>query len=367
MSKDPREAISDSYRSDTSTGNGKIAVTIEGGDESGLATETTLQAVLEAVDGLELTADNIDIDLDQVEVKLDTVNSNLDSIETKLDTANTSLDNIEAATQSIDNDIDVALSSRASEVTLQTAVNKLQDIFEAVDELELGVDNIDIDVDQVETLITSSNTKLDTVNTNLGTVQSSIASTNTKLDSIDAGIPTSLGQKAKADSMSVVIASDQPSLIQSSVPTMFSVSFNLAALTAGIDNPILFFRNPVGSGKNVYLHKMSLGCTVTNVAVEFKLFANPTTSANGTGLTIRNRDVGGAGTSTIALANSGPTVSVSGSQLWNSVIGQNGNSLDIDHEFGIKLNPNNSLLITANPSSNNRNVTVTLSWLEING
>lgn len=145
---------------------------------------------------------------------------------------------------------------------------------------------------------------------------------------------------------------------------VFSVSGNFNAATAGVNNPIYLIKNPVTSTKTIYITKASAGTTITNVAISFKIFASPVVTINGTIRTPVNNKIGSL-TASIAEVFSLSTVSSAGSELRNANNGQNSNSLNISDDSSIVITPGNSVLITANPSSNNRDVVANVIWIEI--
>lgn len=190
-----------------------------------------------------------------------------------------------------------------------------------------------------------------------------------RISSLIALFPSSIGQKTSAGSLSVVLASDtsvnSSSLVNDG--TLFSASADITAATSGVDNALLYLRNPIGSGKYIYIWRARLGSTVLNVGMSFKIFQNPTVTANGAALTILNRYVGGpANPSPAVLATTLPTVTTRGDLLTVGNVGQNSNSIDLNEDFAIKVAPGNSILITGNPTSNNRNAAVTIVWQEKN-
>lgn len=65
------------------------------------------------------------------------------------------------------------------------------------------------------------------------------------------------------------------------------------------------------------------------------------------------------------LVTSLPTVSSSGSLLQSIVTGQNSNSDRIIEGTSVSLDPGTSLLITGDPSSNNRNCEISIVWSEV--
>lgn len=176
-----------------------------------------------------------------------------------------------------------------------------------------------------------------------------------------------IGQKTMATSIPVVLPSDatggQAGLVNDG--SLFSVAAVIVAAGAGVDNPLLLITNPTGSGKSLFLWRSRFGSTVTNVAMSFKIFSNPVITLTGTSVSATNRSIGGIGNpAPIAVVTTLPTASALGALITALNVGQNNNSIDMNEEFAIKLNPGNSLLVTGSPSSNNREATMTIVWQE---
>lgn len=185
-----------------------------------------------------------------------------------------------------------------------------------------------------------------------------------QLDSAGASITN--GQKTMANSTPVVIASDQSAIpVTSGLPTFLSQTFGYAASinqpSANTDNPLYLLRNPSGSGKTLYVRFIAYGIAVANVSGVIKVWKNPTVTANGTAQTI----VSFGGGTTVMLLNSVPTVTANGSQLTDGVTGQNSNSVLLEVNSEIALLPNNSILITGSPLSNNRQAELSIRWIEV--
>lgn len=146
---------------------------------------------------------------------------------------------------------------------------------------------------------------------------------------------------------------------------VYSVGVNVSAASAGTHNPLLYIKNPSGSGKQIYLYKMTTGITVANVFMNFRIYGDPTTSANGTAVTPVNRDFGGGWGASALNVYTVPTVTALGTNiLANWVIGQNTNSLDGVEAFSLHVAANHTILITGNPSSNNREAAINVAWAE---
>lgn len=187
---------------------------------------------------------------------------------------------------------------------------------------------------------------------------------------LGSAAPT-VGQKAMAASIPVVMASDQPAISTSTQGILEQVSAGkifCAALQAnsgnsGVDTPMLYLKNPTGSGKSLYVWKIQAGTSITNTSVIFKVFKNPTITVDGTSLTIVNRYIGSGATS-IANAFSKPTASSNGTLMSALTQGQNSNALIFADDYSIKVDPGNSIIVTASPSSNIREMLVTAIWME---
>lgn len=144
---------------------------------------------------------------------------------------------------------------------------------------------------------------------------------------------------------------------------LFSVADNMFMTSAGVDNPIVLIKNPSGSGKVFYLYRTAFGINVENIYGNFKMFKNPTVTANGTALTIVNNRISGSETSSM-LAYKLPTVSSNGTRIGSYIVAQNASSLITNEDFAIQLEPNNSILITGDPKSNSREAVITITWAE---
>lgn len=145
---------------------------------------------------------------------------------------------------------------------------------------------------------------------------------------------------------------------------VYSCAFSVNMASAGTANPLFLLKNPSGSGKTVYIHSLRFGVNVENNYGNFVIFANPTITANGTAETARNRCVGGGFGASAMTTFKLPTVSANGNQLENLEVAQNGNSIEAATHFAIHVAPNNNLLITGDPKSNNREAVITVVWAE---
>lgn len=146
---------------------------------------------------------------------------------------------------------------------------------------------------------------------------------------------------------------------------VYSFSSDLNMTTSGTQNPLVLLKNPSGSGKVIYLYKVIFGTNVTNVLAEFKIYANPTVTANGTAITPISNNIGGGASASIVQAYSLSTVSSPGSNLNSFTISQNNSAFSSIEDFSIFIQPDNSLLLTGNPGSNSREASITVVWVEV--
>lgn len=148
---------------------------------------------------------------------------------------------------------------------------------------------------------------------------------------------------------------------------LYSAAADINCVTASTDNRILLFRNPSGSGKKIFVWAIVAGSTVTNVAIQFKVFANPTITSNGSTITAYPRNIGNSQPSAVGLVTSLPTITANGGFISNISVGQNtASSIIFDSSFSVCIQPGNSILLTGNPTSNNRNAAVSIIWAEVN-
>jgi hypothetical protein len=177
-----------------------------------------------------------------------------------------------------------------------------------------------------------------------------------------------LGQNTMANSAPVTLASDQPSIDQSQVDTDSIWSFAIKSINmaiSGSNNPLVLLRNPNASGKTIYIKSIVCSVITTNVQASFCLFYGPTITANGTVGTARSNTIG-SGASAVLLVNTLSTISVSGTLIAAQSLGQNSHIVDLckpgpDY---IKLSANQNLLLTGDPSSNNRLANIQIVWRE---
>jgi len=167
-----------------------------------------------------------------------------------------------------------------------------------------------------------------------------------------------------------VIVAPDPLRPSSSIATMvaaglmYSVAKYVNAASTGADNPLLYIRNPVGSGKTLYIYALYVGVTVTNTLMNFLVWYNPTATANGTAATPVNNCIGGGFGASAMLATTLPTITNSGTNIKGIEIKETQVSLMDFLNFSIQVKEGNSLLITGKPSLANKVASITIVWAE---
>jgi hypothetical protein len=208
-----------------------------------------------------------------------------------------------------------------------------------------------------------------TSNTVLGRLKDIVSQLTTQVrglfDSVGNAITSTLVGSKQA--MDVNVVSSQSSTATAvDLGQSFGLAFDFSLPSAGTFNPVLLLKNPVESGKRIRVTRINVGLTVANVSGIWRVFVNPTTTANGTAITPANLNVGNVSNpATIAQTFTTPTVTANGTSLFRYESGQNMNSTEIIGDALFVLNPGNTMLLTGDPLSNNRNTVITIYWTEI--
>ena len=145
----------------------------------------------------------------------------------------------------------------------------------------------------------------------------------------------------------------------------YTVALDINMTVAGADNPLLLIKNPSGSGKVLFLYKVAFAVTVQNTSGLAKLYGDPTITLNGTSVTSQVNNFGDSQPASQMNAFQLPTISVLGARMASYYCGQNSNSVSAVEDMSIHIQPGHSILLTGNPSSNNRLGTLTIIWVEV--
>lgn len=130
---------------------------------------------------------------------------------------------------------------------------------------------------------------------------------------------------------------------------------------------LILFRNPAGSGKTVYLQRLQILLTNTaNSSGVIRGYIGPTITTNGTTLTPVNTNVGGGGAATITNVYSSPTLSALGTMAFASRVqgGDGAQPTEFSFEGSVALAAGQDVAITGTPDGTNREIIVSLLWIE---
>lgn len=184
----------------------------------------------------------------------------------------------------------------------------------------------------------------------------------------NAGVGITLGQKTKDLSIPIVFASDQnlSSYEFNKNGYMFSTIYEWTNVGTTEMN-LLHLVNPSGSGKNLIIWKLILTCfdTVSSF-VYFRIYTNPTITGNGTALTISNGRVMASPNASIANAYRDPTTSALGTFKISCISagGTAASARTLDVQGSLIIEPNNRILVTGKADGSNRDTSVYVEWSE---
>lgn len=144
---------------------------------------------------------------------------------------------------------------------------------------------------------------------------------------------------------------------------VFLMNFEVGSIGT-TEIPVALFRNPNGSGKVVRLIRFTFSNMHTvSSFIRIRAYVAPTVTSNGTGLTEGCSRIGQAGGS--AEAFSSPTVSANGTRIAQYVAPAFAAPTQIPLDYLIILDPNTTILITAQGDGTNRVLAGSLIWSEV--
>lgn len=216
------------------------------------------------------------------------------------------LDDLFNQLQSILSKLDVALSTRASEMTLQG--------------VKIGTDKLD---------------------TNLSTraSESTLADIKANIQTLTDG---NNWQRATKSGKA------------------FAVTTNKVVIPTAAETGFLLLKNPASSGKNIRMKTVLSSFSSFTGGTTLRIYRNPTIISDGSALTINN--LKSSGPLSIAQAFKLPTFSVPGTLI--DVFDTAGGAFVRDYDLVLFLEPNEILLVTFEPSKNNVGHSLTINFSE---
>lgn len=129
------------------------------------------------------------------------------------------------------------------------------------------------------------------------------------------------------------------------------------------ENDKILLTNPSGSGKTLLLSKFVSTGYGKSIGATWRLYDNPTITANGTALTLINRKLGSSVTSDMNVYYD-PTISARGTLL-QSISASDNMTTIIDVKFSIHVPANRSVLLTLDVNAKNYPVGFNAAWAEV--
>jgi len=142
---------------------------------------------------------------------------------------------------------------------------------------------------------------------------------------------------------------------------VYQVTSGVVTVSAAAQTDFALIKNPTGSGKVLRLNVSILTISAVNKSSFFRFYRNPTTTSNGTALSIFNRKQGGAATAMQAFHT--PTISSRGNLFEVKNVGTS--ALVNNFNLELMINAGDSILVTAEPSSTNIPHAVSFVWAEV--
>lgn len=145
----------------------------------------------------------------------------------------------------------------------------------------------------------------------------------------------------------------------------YSATTQVAMASNALFNPILLFRNPLGSGKQAILSTIFPSQTVDNVYCIYRLYEFSTITLDGTALIPLPCNINNAQPASAMQLYTLPVVSNLGTVFRGRFNGSNSTGINLIENESFILQPNSFVVLAGQPSANNRFCELTLGWAEI--
>lgn len=142
----------------------------------------------------------------------------------------------------------------------------------------------------------------------------------------------------------------------------FEASTDLITVSGTTETPIFLLKNPSSTGVRSLITHFLLGTDSASVRSIFRFYANPTVTADGTGLSESNTLIKSSPPSSDLEAFKNPTVSANGSLLNTFILPANIPSKGVNRTYWIE--PGNYLMVTIQNTVSNAKSHVDINWIE---
>lgn len=190
--------------------------------------------------------------------------------------------------------------------------------------------------------------------TNNGTSATTYLRLQTIYYPVVGGVTSRVAPQISESSITYYVSNDQ----------VYTISSDLLMTSSGIDNPLFLLKNPVASGRIIYVYLIIMGVLQNNVTAEISVWSNPSITTDGILTTPSNNLIGGTASSSMT-SHVLPTISSNGKRLASFVTGQNTQSVTYSGLFSMQVLPNSNLLLTGNPSTNGKPCVLSITWVEV--
>jgi hypothetical protein len=153
-----------------------------------------------------------------------------------------------------------------------------------------------------------------------------------------------------------------PSASETSLLRTYQTTYEYTLAASNTEYPVIYFRNPNGSGKVMYIKNVSFTCGTVSRSVTMRIYQNPTATGNGTTLTPTSMYVGGSAAAATGLTTYVPTITSNGTKI--TAASASSEQITIDYNWGLLVAANNSILITGQGSANTVVIIVNIIWSE---
>ncbi len=151
--------------------------------------------------------------------------------------------------------------------------------------------------------------------------------------------------------------------IEATAERSFFITLKYQLVSKNVVYNMLYVRNPVGSGKNVYINKLNTSNVTSANLFNLTMHTNPTVTSTGVAIGIHNAKIGSS-TASVCLAYNGTTVTSNDGTDFASVSGS-GEHNSLNFDYGVILTPNNSILINGSAFDNNQTILLNFEFSEV--
>jgi len=142
----------------------------------------------------------------------------------------------------------------------------------------------------------------------------------------------------------------------------YVASTELGSISGVSEHDYIYIKNPSTSNTRLLITHVTLGTDSNSTRSVFKIYANPTVSADGSSLVANNTYIKSAPRSAQALVFKDPTVTSRGTYQNTTIVPADSGSRGLNRWYWI--DPDNSMLVTVKNSVSNASSFIEVIWVE---